>query len=320
MAGNQRRQPRFRLRLGCTALAVAASVGVVTGFRQSTDGRLHGRIVFAAASSPAAGGDLYVVDANGAHLRALTHDATMQQSPTWAPNGKTIAYVNASDGMRGAIYEIGADGSRPRPLLRESPSALGMIGDPTWSPDGRRLAFDSARDGTYQVWSYTRNGVLNELTHEPVGAGHASWSPDGKQLAYSGSAERERQSIFVIGGDGSNRHDVSHAPYADEGPVWSPNGKWIAFRALNPGWEQHESDSLVLVNPGGTVRRTLVTGGSILPASWSPSSDAILFLWISDPEHPTTSRRQLYTVSLSGGTPKPLAGTYGAIGGASWHR
>jgi hypothetical protein len=62
----------------------------------------------------------------------------------------------------------------------------------------------------------------------------------------------------------------------------------------------------------------LFTGGVISPADWSPTSDAVL-IWhkVSNDPH---ARGQLYIVSLSGGAPRPVAGTDGAIGSASWHR
>ncbi len=168
------------------------------------------------------------------------------------------------------------------------------------------------------MWTYSIGGGFTQITRDGF-AVDPTWSPNGKQLAYAGLSSPGHGTIFVSAADGTNRHDVSHAPFDDSVAVWSPDGQWIALRSLNADWQEHEEDSLVIVNPAGTVRKTLVTGGGIFPADWSPRGDAILFQWNADPEHPATSRRQLYIVPVSGGKPRAVRGTRGAIS-AAWHR
>ena len=37
--------------------------------------------------------DLYVMNADGSHQRALTHDAAREASPDWSPDGSRIVYT-----------------------------------------------------------------------------------------------------------------------------------------------------------------------------------------------------------------------------------
>jgi TolB protein len=38
--------------------------------------------------------ELYVMDADGGHETRVTHNATQDTSPTWAPDGKRVAFVS----------------------------------------------------------------------------------------------------------------------------------------------------------------------------------------------------------------------------------
>ena len=309
-------RPTFE-RVRPRVVGVAGALGfllLLTGFSGAQTTRLRGRIVFAAGQL---GGthDIYTVNANGSRFRQLTDDPITDQSPTWSADGNSITYVRYPGyPSEGALYEIRARGGRPHLLFRETKAAKGIISDPVWSRDGRRLAFASARSGGYEIWTYARNGTLNQVTREgPKGfAVHPSWSPDGKRLAYGGPG-----AIFVIRADGTGRREAARGPVEYDSPVWSPNGKWIAVRSLNAGWQKHESDSLVIVNAASATRRTLARGGVIFPMAWSPDGDAILFVQGTPP--PNTSS-QLYIVALAGAKPRPVPGTQGAGGGASWHR
>ena len=216
---------------------VGTSIGLVvltTGFSEGGAKRPQGRIVFAAATDH--NGDIFVINADGSHRRNLTRSDAREQGPDWSPNGKSIIYVNASDRPGGALYRMAANGAHPQVLFRET--ANQTMGDPAWSPDGRRVAFTSARNGNVEVWTYSIGGGFTQITHDGF-AIDPTWSPNGKQLAYAGLSSPGHATIFVSAADGSNRQDVSHAPYDDSVAAWSPNGQWIALRSLNADWQQH---------------------------------------------------------------------------------
>jgi Tol biopolymer transport system component len=310
VSGSTRRLPF----VAGTILAAALGVLVTTGFRSAAAERRVGRIVFARASVNQT--DIYVVNAHGSQPpRRLTHNGTAQ-SPDWAPSGKSILYVDAADGPGGAVYRMPATGGHAHRLFKER-LAHQILQGPVWSPDGGRIAFATVRAGMFEVWTYSLSGKFEQITHEGS-ATQPTWSPDGRRLAYGGVSSG-RATIFVARADGTKPRNVSHAPYADAFPVWSPTGKWIALRSLNRSWQKHEADSLVIVNAAGTVRKTLLTGGGIYPADWSPSGDAILFLWNRQPQNPLSDHRQLYTILVAGGRPRAVDGTQGASS-ASWHR
>jgi Tol biopolymer transport system component len=297
---------RVRRAFGAGAVLAATGLLVIsTGAGARDDATPQGKIVFSGVSG---NGDLYTVHADGSHYRQLTDDPVPQQSPSWAPDGRSFVYVKAT--RSGSLYRMKATGGKPRLLYQEPSSANAIIQDPAWSPDGRRIAFNSARLG-WTIWTYGLDGRLTEVTRSF--SVHPTWSPDGRRIAYA-----SLHGIGIVGLDGRRARDVPSTARLDENPVWSPDGKWIALRSLNPDWTKHEADSLDVVDPSGKVRRRLFTGsGALFPQAWSPTSDAVLVLRAVGT--PPNTRSQLFIVPLGGGKPRPVDGTNGA-NGASWHR
>lgn len=89
------------------------------------------------------GNDLYVIDADGANLRRLTHTPRAREIfASWDPSGKRIAYTSFRRDIFGpeggaAVMEINADGSCPTKVRAAKRAAF--IG-PVWQPGPGRGA------------------------------------------------------------------------------------------------------------------------------------------------------------------------------------
>ncbi len=85
--------------------------------------------------------DLYVIDADGSHLRRLTYTVRKDELfASWDPSGERIAYSQFREfepGEAAAIVEINADGTCPTRVL--SRSGVAFIG-PAWEPGSGREA------------------------------------------------------------------------------------------------------------------------------------------------------------------------------------
>jgi len=297
---------RSSLRAGILFVFVAPFVFLVSG-TAAISSRLSGRIVFTVSANSR--GDLYTVDATGLRRRQLTNDRPWELYPVWSPDGRSIAYV------KDWLYRIPATGGPPRLLLGKSSSArAGITGiqDLSWSPDGRHFAFTATTKffSTLQVWTFALGGTLKRVTQD---GSDPSWSPGGKRIAYTG-----RTGIIMIGANGRGARRVPGTTPADSSPIWSPNGKWIAVSRAHTDRRKHQVVSIDLLSAVRRQRIRIVTGRFIFPAAWSPSGDAVLYLWKADPLPASAS--QLFIVGRSGGHPRPVFGTDGAVGPASWHR
>jgi tol-pal system beta propeller repeat protein TolB len=178
--------------------------------------------------------DIYVMNPNGSDETRLTDLAGEETSPTWAPDGKQIAF-STSKGAEGDIYVVNSDGAQ---LTRLTDLPGGEV-EPVWSPDGERIAFSTEWVDRADVYVMNSDGSeLRRLTDPAVGESSPVWSPDGDKLAfYRATAEGTR--IVIANDDGSDQREVV-PPSEDEisfsPAAWSPDGKQLAFTDQSTVW------------------------------------------------------------------------------------
>lgn len=296
--------------------AVAATL-VVPGFGGSQPKGLSGTIAFVARNGDVV--DLFVIRPDGTRLRQVTRDDRVEQSPSWSPDGKSIAFIattwrpgkyrTSQSIPTSAITVTPANGTRRRVLFRAKSRQLPLY-DMAWSPNGRRIAFTWFRDppGAYGLWLLRLDGSAEAFTSASVA--EPSWAPDGKRLAYWSQG-----GIFVANVQTGKARFV-RGTQKSGCPEWSPNGRWIAVCTFH-GTGAKRFQSLDIMTPTGAGHRQLLKAGEITPYAWAPGGDAILFARVEDNQG--FGDRQLFIVSLRDRRVTPVPGTVGA-GSASWHR
>jgi len=103
-------------------------------------------------------------------------DAGYQSSPAWSPDGRTLAYVAAADGVLQVFTK--AVGS---PLRLQVTHCRFDCRDVFWGSDGTRLYYTSLARDRDGLWSISSVGGEPDLVMENVS--RAALSPDGKTLA-----------------------------------------------------------------------------------------------------------------------------------------
>jgi Tol biopolymer transport system component len=174
--------------------------------------------------------DIYVVNADGSGLRALTADAASNHHPTWSPDGSQIAY--ASD----TIYVIPAEGGPSRRLDGDDPF---FAKNPSWSPDGERIAYSSGQrlPGDHisgpnnSVWTVNLETMTRQRVQRQPFDEEVDWSPDGTQFALSDAPLGSGATLMGV--DGTNRRLLGEAielpnPFA-WAPSWSPDGELLTY-------------------------------------------------------------------------------------------
>ena len=149
------------------------------------------------------GSAIFLVHPDGTGLHAIgnRHLELGSSPPAWSPDGRTLVYTRQTQG-RSALWAIGADGSRSRPLVTARFAA-----QPSFAPDGRHVAFIGFdAKGRMGIWVVGADGrgahalrvVPGERTlfHYPV------YAPDGRSIAFVLQGAWQRVAVMPATGGG----------------------------------------------------------------------------------------------------------------------
>ena len=249
--------------------------------------------------------EIFYSHLDGSEKRQVTDNRTINLSPSWGANGRTILYSSFQD--RGQTLYL-----RDLPSgkdIRFNPPGGGRFLGGKLSPDGQTVVATYELGGNSNLYLLDRNGnVIRRLTDEPGIEVSPAWSPDGKQIVYvsdrsgspqifvldlqSGKSRRvtysgsyntspdwspkgdrivytgrvgNRFAIFTIPVEGGDPRKLTSEAFDSEDPTWSPDGRFIAFSSNRAG-KYH----LYVMQAGGENQRRLTgSGGDDTKPSWS---------------------------------------------------
>jgi TolB protein len=269
-----------------------------------TPGVFNTRIAYVSTS----GGrfkEVHVAHLDGTERFQVTNNRTINLSPSWTPDGKSIIYTSYKDRNPGlyqfelftgkevkwspsngryisgqaspdgqyvaATLERGGDSDLylldlNGKVIRQLTSDPGIEVSPAWSPDGRQIVYISDRSGSPQLYILDiAGGKSRRLTYSGSYNTAPAWSPKGDRIAYTGRVGR-RFAIFTIGANGGDARQLTPDAYDSEDPTWAPDGRFIAFASNRAGRYQ-----LYVMQAGGENQRRLTgSGGDDTKPSWSP--------------------------------------------------
>ncbi len=212
---------------------------------------------------------IVVRDLTGGATHRFATRHTLNMSPTFSPDGSTLAFVSGDDGSD--IYSVAPFGSDSPKRLSVGPGAT-TNASPAYSPDGKRIAFTSNRLGHAEVYIMDADGTNPDLLTTTLFGDQPyrsdpDWSPDGRRVAFQSQVSGVFQIMAI------NLQDRGVQGFTSEGrntePSWAPDGRHLLFTSTRSGTSQ----LWVLDTESNRTRQLTHTGGSRMGA-WSPRLDA----------------------------------------------
>ena len=228
----------------------------------------------------------------------------------WSPDGTRFAFVGDA-GTHRALAVAGADGSGVREVMRQ-PSGVEFASDLVWVSNGE-VAF-LRRPVTaigYEMWlAPVDGGEARVLTRTAGLNAPLSMQPHGTLLAYSAYTPNIFTALVDVSTGLSRR-----LPETVSEVAWSPDGRFLATPAGN---------TIEIMRPDGTERRTLRALGRLQWVAWSPDGRRLafarhrLFPELSG-RGVTPSRQDVFTIGVDGSGLRRLTGVEGDAIAAGGH-
>jgi TolB protein len=229
--------------------------------------------------------EIYISDYDGENQRRVTTGRSLNITPAWSPDGRSIAYTSYRRGTPTIFISHIYQGT-----LDEFPKAAESTFQPSWSPDGTKIAFWSTRDGNAEIYVANRDGSnVRRLTNHPGIDESPTWSPSGTQIAFVSDRTGPPQ-IYMIGVDGLGLQKVTSEPYCDR-PTWSPAPyNEIAYTSkTGPG-----NDIKVKDLASGQVRQLTFGEGTNESPAFAPSGRHLAFM------STRSGKSQIFTMARDG--------------------
>jgi TolB protein len=193
-----------------------------TGLRLLTGRRLeardpafspNGRLAFVR------GGDLVVARADGSNPRRLVKAGLENHSPSWALDGRRLAFVRERHDFGADLYVLDVSRATARRLTTGSTDI-----SPAWSPDGRWIAFvrrglTDDRGHLYLVRPDGRD--VHAASTRFADVTDVAWSPDSHELVFTRKIAPDSELFRLEFGSGRVRK-VTRNAIADTEPAWGP--------------------------------------------------------------------------------------------------
>ncbi len=202
-------------------------------------------------------GDLYTLPIDGGQATRIMGGLSFESQPTYAPDGKTIAFLTDRTGVEN-LWIADADGSNPRALSKDTRTndRPQIMLSPAWTPDGEYIVVSKSRPpepGTFGLFMYHRDGgtgvrigpapppqpgpdAQGPPPPPPTNKMGAVVSPDGRFIYYTQrnggftyNAQFPLWQVYRHDRETGDASQITNARGSALRPAISPDGKWLVY-------------------------------------------------------------------------------------------
>ncbi|HEV8145963.1 MAG TPA: PDZ domain-containing protein [Bryobacteraceae bacterium] len=175
-------------------------------------------------------GEVLTVPAEKGDIRNLTRTpGVMERTPTWSPDGKSIAYFSDESGEY-ALHIKPQSGSGDTKKIPLAGNAAYYF-NPQWSPDSKHFAMN---DNQLNIWDLEiATGKLTKVDVDYFSDVQRdfSWSADSKWITFSKYLPNRLHAVFVYSLETGKSTQVTDGLSDARNPVFDRDGQYLYFTA-----------------------------------------------------------------------------------------
>lgn len=178
-------------------------------------------------------GDIVTVPAEKGDPRNITlTTGAHENSPSWSPDGKSIAYFSDASGEY-ALHIKPQDGKGDQKILKLT--GTGFYAFPTWSPDSKKICYTDNGRNMYMI--DIESGAVRKIDSDEIYSPGAfrriinDWSSDSRWVLYTKMLETNFKAIYLYSVDQQKSFAVTDGLSDASEPVFDPNGQYLYFFA-----------------------------------------------------------------------------------------
>ena len=161
--------------------------------------------------------EIYLMDENGFNLKRLTDHQGVDASPSWSPDGESLAFVSDRGGSP-QIYILQKSTKKARRVTYQGSYNT----SPAWSPRGNLIAYTSRLEGKFEIALLNLGDEKVEiLTSGQGNKEDPSWAPNGRQIVFS-KRIGYKSSLHILDIHTKESYPLIEGKGNYTSPAWSP--------------------------------------------------------------------------------------------------